>query len=389
MLITPGTKLNITDSKEVFLSRGKISCQVNEFGKGFIVNTDDAVVVDVGTAFQIQKLPKKTAIHVLKGEVKVRSKNSTVFTHLNEEYSVEVFNDKITKAHKQKPLTSTIQDFEIKIEKTRLQRYQSWKRQNSRIKNDPSTLFHLTKSQKPIRLINQDLHSKHQRKIHPVGVSNAIGRWPQNNGALQFSDFEDRIMARIPYKGQNFTLLSWINIDRWAQNEHAILTFELINRWVSNTPGATLPNNPIEYKENDFHALRWVINKKGAISLNAFYWGRTNEPGTLKVHSFKTKPRVITQKDFNKWLCLGVTYDYDQKKVIHYLNGNPIGETPISNLYPVDMNFMEIGNLTHHNEDKYDRQPFQFKGRMDEILIADRPYSEEDMKQYFENSRAR
>ncbi|MCH2208386.1 MAG: FecR family protein [Lentisphaerales bacterium] len=389
MLITPGTKLKITGSKEIFLSKGIISCLVNEFGKGFTAKTDDAVVVDIGTSFQVEKSPKKTMVHVLDGEVKVRPINSKTFTHLSEKHSVKVLNGKVTKAQKEKPLTSTIQDFEIKIEKTRLQRYQSWREQNIKLKNDPSTLFHLIKSQKPIRLINQDLHNKNQRQVHPVGVTNTIGRWPQNNGALQFSDFEDRVMARIPYKGHNFTLISWINLDRFSQNEHAIMTFELIDRWTQNTPGANLRQSAPDYKENDFHALRWTINKRGEISLNAFYWGKSKVPGTLKVHTFKTKPAVISPKDFGKWLCLGVTYDYNKKEVIHYLNGQPKNKIPIDNTHPVDMNFMEIGNLTHPDNDRVKRQPFQFKGKMDEILIADRPYSEEEMKQYFENSRAK
>jgi hypothetical protein len=388
MLITSGTKLKITGTKEVFLSQGKISCQVNEFGKGFTVTTEDAAVVDIGTAFQMQKTTKKTAVYVLKGEVKVRSRNSTAYTHVSEDHSVEVFNGKVTKAQRNKPLTSTIQDFEIKIEKTRLQRYQAWRQQNSRLQNDPSTLFHLTKSQKPVRLINQDITSKYQKKVHPVGVVNAIGRWPQNNGALQFSEFKDRIMTSIPYKGRNFTLISWINIDNWAQNEHAIMTFELIDRWIKNTPGANRLKSAPEYKENDFHALRWVLNKNGAISLNAFYWGKTQKPGTLTVHTFNTKPRVISEKDFGKWLCLGVTYDYNKKEVVHYLNGQSIKRAPITNIHPVDMNFMEIGNLTHPDKDTIKRQAFQFKGKMDEILVADRAYSEEEMKQYFENSRA-
>ena len=82
-------------------------------------------------------------------------------------------------------------------------------------------------------------------------------------------------MASIPYKGQNFTLLSWINIDRFSQHDHAILTFELIDRWVQNTPGVDLPKSTIDYKENDFHALRWLVSKRGGISLNAFYWGKS------------------------------------------------------------------------------------------------------------------
>jgi hypothetical protein len=380
LTMSAGTKINIIDKKEIFLEKGKISCQVNEFGKGFIVRTKEAEILDIGTSFQVDASLESTKMLVLDGEVKVKPASSKEYTSILTDKAIEVSDGIISNSSNNESLTFTIQEFEGLREKNKQQQYQIWLTQNERIKTDPETLFHLAKMNKPMRLIKSDISGKSIQAVFPFGVTKGLGRW-QQNGAIHFSKFYDRLMVRLPHTRKNFTLLSWIKLDQLNLNQ-ALMTFEGQSRWTQN---ASIKEERSEkIKEGDFHAMRWHINDRGAIRLAIAYIGKVKSE--QQWHNFMTKPKLILPKHLGEWLCVGVTYDFNNKSVTHYLNGEAIGKNLIINQFPVKMDFLEIGNLTNPSDTRKERS-FQFKGSTDEMLISERPFSATEMINYYNNSK--
>lgn len=72
MTVEAPAKFEVRSSMEVFFERGIATFQVPESAKGFRVETADAEVIDLGTAFGLARVPgEKTDVCVFEGEVEV------------------------------------------------------------------------------------------------------------------------------------------------------------------------------------------------------------------------------------------------------------------------------------------------------------------------------
>ncbi len=70
LIAEPGTHLDIKSPMRVLLHTGNVTATVPPRAQGFIVNTPNSIIKDLGTVFGLSvNNPDSTQLHVLKGEV--------------------------------------------------------------------------------------------------------------------------------------------------------------------------------------------------------------------------------------------------------------------------------------------------------------------------------
>ena len=79
------SELKLESASRAFLLAGKMTARVPEEAIGFIVNTPQGAIVDLGTEFALSVSDTHvTEVHVLEGEVEATGLHSSEIKHLKE-----------------------------------------------------------------------------------------------------------------------------------------------------------------------------------------------------------------------------------------------------------------------------------------------------------------
>ena len=382
LIISEGTRFTINDADEIFLHEGRLTCEVNEYGQGFIIKTDESEIVDLGTAFQVEAgngVPTK--VHVIDGEVKVKPIKSNESKNFFERQSVSVTAEKMENLEFTQVSIPTLDEYENNLEEERLRRYEEWQAYNRKLGASQDTLFHMVKSSRPIRTSRRDVKGSETRALHVFGCDIGRGRWLEN-GALDYDDRYDRTMVRLGEEKSSFTFMAWIKVDELIKANNALLCFEMPGRWFRNVHGNNFKGNFKHFKPGGFHAMRWQVSKKGNVDLNIAYFGKTPTPGALKWYRY-SDPGLVTPDKFGQWICVAVSVDFERGQVRQFFNGEMTQVHKIKHQTPMKLEYLEIGNLTHPVKNVSDFPNFQFHGSFDEVFISGRPFGPKFMKELY------
>jgi len=386
LIIQGPAEVEILSDRKVFMKSGKAGCYVSELGKGFQVATTHGEILDLGTSFAIRASEAgPSEVHVIEGSVSILDQ---IVEASNARLIVDGALNSIPFAPEQFPRPN---EFALREQERDNRRLRNWRSQADRISADQDVLLHYTmegQNRTGPELINRASAQTAGRATNGtiLGTSWAEGRWMEKSG-IRFSNEEDRLLAKLPGVYKEVTFLVWAKVDALTQPRTAFILAHGPARWSKNG-SISEEEFAIATKRRDLSEIaivRWTaLETTGAMHLNLGF-NRDKQRSRLNWMQLHSQPNIITSSRWGKWGCYGVTYDAVNERVTHYFNGEKTGTNRIEHPEPLILDFLEIGNLSTPQDNTAPEMQFRFYGIMDEIIVARRVFSPEEMEEIYKN----
>ncbi|MFC4994515.1 LamG-like jellyroll fold domain-containing protein [Rubritalea tangerina] len=275
LVIKAPTRFEIIDNMKVILHEGSMRAHVGERGYGFIINTPDTKIRDLGTEFGVTvSQNQETDVHVFTGEVEIHSEQHDTPTLAQDGYAARWKNGST--------VTQLKQNESLYPTKHTIAR-QRWIEARQKTLSDPSLTAFFDFSAKSTDLPNAAGNSIPAATLHsPTWVS---GRW-QDHAALLFDQDDQWAQFELPNYQTSFTFQLWVRIDHFPNALNTLL------------------NSP-EWKPAAHH------------------WQLTNN-GNLRVGLGGPHGYAITSRgnsvSAGQWTQLTTTYNSNTKTLSYYIN---------------------------------------------------------------------
>lgn len=384
LIVQGPAEIEIASSREVSLKSGVATCYVSELGQGFRVITPEGEIFDQGTAFAVSTGDSvATEVHVLEGAVSILGKS------LPSRTASEIHEGRFTPIPFKPDRFPRANEFILRAQEYDVGRLQHWWEEAAKLSADPDVKLHYTmegRDQLDFEVINHAKANSPGRASNGtiLGTTLTEGRW-KGKSAIQFSNEDDRLLARLPGAYPEVTFLIWARIDALTQPYTSLILAERPERWFLN---GSVPEDDLEEaikrrSESLTKITRWTAFKEtGALQFSVAFRPESSLPFTWQTH--RSQPDLVSTKSWGNWGCYAVTYDSAQRRVVHYHNGEQVGISAIDQPEPLIIDYLEIGNLSTHRNEVEKGVQYRFYGVMDEILIATRAFKPAEMKRIYE-----
>lgn len=336
--ITGPAKFDVKNSLLMELQLGSARVHAPESAKGFLVAIPGMEVRDIGTEFGISVAEDRSAeVHVFLGSVELLCSGAE--PRLLEEGNAISWEGK--------GIRSMSQVDDSKFPTRSSIGYQKWQTSFQRWQSDPSAVVFFDfkiDADNPTHVINLGKAGDQSHGVieGPVQVS---GRWPEKP-ALLFDKGNDRIQLNVPDEYQSFTLSTWICATRRTELSQAVFM--------------TLGD------ERGEHHLQ--IGRDGSI-----------RGGVQKVYSTASRENATK---VGMWQHIAVAVDGGSGNATYFVNG----EAVVNRSFDSNASFVfgpcSIGAWKSSEGDSWSRQ---FRGRIDELAIFDRPLTPTEIMSIFQD----
>ena len=179
-------------------------------------------------------------------------------------------------------------------------RLEQWRVEQQSLVADPQAvlLYTFEKDDSRSRLLRNRSTNNGQSNGAIVGCRWTEGRW-SGKDALEFKHPGDRVRLQIPGEFDSLTWSAWVRIDGLDRPFIALL---LTNGYEVGEPHWQL--------RNDGRLLLGIQTPNGHVAYDS-------EP-------------VLNIKHLGRWTYLATVYDSESTRVTHYINGENVGELPIT-----------------------------------------------------------
>ena len=381
-------EIEILSQSHIRCLSGKIRVHVPEPAQGFIVETPDGRVVDLGTEFTLNVQDKSgTEVHVVEGEVDVQaSPNSTPkgtpptlltqgqTARMSKESSPKIVSNEPIDIVNHRELSDILRNRDAEV-------VQRWREFSESWKADPNLILYydFEPSARGDRvLVNRALQASENRATDGVivGAEWSEGRFPGKT-ALEFRKISDQVRLVIPGSYDSITMSVWLRCDFLERQYTSIL---LTDQWSEGEPHWQFFHSGF----NETTGARLVTNEP--IEDMVQFSVRAPTPN-VRYRSKLSSPDII-----GHWTHLAVTYNSSTSEVAQYINGEllnmhrtfidrdyqtttvPIrfGNTQIANWYPT------TGDICVCRS---------FHGKMDEFLLVSRALSASEIAEMYNSSK--
>lgn len=327
---SPAT-FEIKSVEKVVLHRGKIRANVPEAGHGFLVDTPDVKIRDLGTEFGVDVGGRdQTQVHVFNGEVEFYQDHDDEPFLAEEGYAaIWVNGQKIEEFDADENYFLTAQSIG----------FQQWKDYSDIMLNDPSLLAYYDFSSSDSELINRVSDNYHGTINEPIRVR---GRW-LNKAALLFDSSSNWVKVPLPNLNGDFTFQTWVSIDHFDQSIQTIL----------NT------------KQNHGDLLHWQLDRSGEVHL-----------GVKPRARFEILERNMTVGT-GDWVQLSVTYHSSDNIIRCYINATCVKETTH------ELGELVLGECMLGAWQQNGKMVRGLRGRMDEFSLRQRCLSDQEIAESF------
>ena len=340
-------ELEIVSPNEANLPAGRLTAEVPPQARGFRVGTPRMKVRDLGTTFGLAVTDRQTALHVFKGAVELLPSGNGARQELREgEGAVAEGVAPPRSIAASRTAFVALFDLQSRSLAAESMRYDQWRAASARLSDDPSLLLHLdfeTGAASDWRLRNLGRPGGSVPDATIVGCQSIKGRWPEKR-ALEFQNVSDRVRLSVPGEFESLTLAAWVRVQGLDRKINSLFMCD------GFAPGT----------------VHWLIRNDGALGLTVI----GSDP---RDHQIVASPPVLTVDRFGQWLHLAVVLDGDGRRVVHYINGRPVGERALRIEPPFRLGATELGNWNARGFPGDD--PFlirNFSGAMDEFLLFGR-----------------
>ena len=334
---------------------------------GFTVGTPQIDLVDRGTEFGIQVGEgDKTDVHVFQGKVELHGPEPGAVRapmptrELTTGHGVHLEGAGVENPIPADPgIFRTARYLAKRSEDEAKRHQQNWLAARDALRKDPALVVYYdfqTKEtwSRTLPDVAGDGKPTHDGAI--VGCSWGQGRWAGKQG-LEFKQVSDRVRLNVPGEFDALTLMAWVRIDALPNRFHSLL---MTDGWLEAAP-------------------HWHISSEGKLELGV--QGYNNKGGA---HYYS--PEVFTPDRLGEWAHVAVTYDRENGRIVHFVNGRPVSEEDLKLDIPLRIGDAEIGNWTvgprkHTHPIRY------FSGCIDEFLLFSRALSEQDIERHYTQGR--
>lgn len=347
----PG-ELEIRSATEAYCASGRVRASVPPAARGFVIETPEGRIVDLGTEFGLAVGPdRKQEVHVFDGKVELHDGRGAV----REILGGKAVTPSGEGAAAEEAFVGA-EDLDGQLALSNDDRFARWREHSRELRRDPRLLVYYPMDQPGTwqrRLLNESPAGP-EGDGAVVGANRVQGRWTGvGKSALEFTPTGSRARMVIPGEYSSVTLACWVRIESLDRQYNALY----------------LTDN---YQPGEVH---WQLHEDGRIlfsilvrkGLNLMSWS----------------PPVWDLSDSGKWMHLAAVFDEPAQEIRHYRNGRLVFSDPVPGSHEVRTTRFgsgEIGNwgLPHRPENPW----FAIRnlnGRIDEFAIFSDALSGEEI----------
>ena len=346
--------------------KGRLRAQVPPAARGFEIKVDDMRVVDLGTEFGLSVTDAGTDVQVFDGEVELhRPEAKKTLVTKGESFMRRPTGD-LTPSELTEDMFVDIAKMATRDEDQTEARYRQWKGHSDRLRRHPEMIAYYTfdsadpwnrKLSCSIEPVNNELDGA------IVGARQTQGRWHAKS-ALEFKRPGDRVRVQIPGEYGSLTFACWVKIDS-------------LDRWYNSL---LLTDN---YQQGEPH---WQILDTGQL----FFSVRVSSEEGGQQHREVLSPPFWQPSMSGQWLHLATTYDVENQRTTHYLNGEMLSQEAIPDHQLVRTT--RIGKATIGNWSLPTKPDAHFairnlNGSIDEFALLGGVLSASEIREMYEHGR--
>lgn len=351
-IVIEGEAIFSVDSPmQVTLHSGRARAHVPQPAQGFRIKTAVGDVVDLGTEFSIDVNPMGTDVQVVDGEVELHPKRNK--TQRIQKGSSAKFTKTGAIADlpdHEIPLMGPT-EFQNRLAHRQSSQFNRWKATTEQLRNDPRLIayYQVDPEEDWSRRLENLAADSLASEGAIVAARKVDDRWGRRNGALDFSPMGSRVRVNVPGEHRGLTLLCWVKINS-------------LDRWYNSlflTDG---------HEDREPH---WQIMDDGRIFFSVKIPSKEKE-GRAKQRIFYSPPFWKPSLS-GRWVMLATTYDVENKKVVHYVNGKPISKEAIPGEFLIDSLRIGSASICNWSEPMYRTDPTfvvrNLNGSLDEFAL--------------------
>jgi len=337
-------RFDIVSDFRVRLHHGRVRAFAPETGHGFVIETPDLDIEDLGTEFgvSVDSESGSSAVHVFNGRVDLKSKiEKNLLASLTIGNSASINNGNIS-------LSSTPPPHPYPIPEGAS--YARWRNYTNKIKEDEHLLIHYEFSK-------EDENSNILKNDAPYGspvdgyISKArwvSGRW-QKKRALLFDGQGESVQFKIPKELTQFTFSVWVKLDRMDEPLSAVL-------------------NSVGWESGCIHMQ--IPRGRNTFSIGTFPLSKKEYTGA--------------QVPFGRWTLLTAVVDIKEKIATTWVNTAIAINARLQESTPIKPGAYVLGGNLNTAESEVTRG---FCGRIDEIYLWDRALEPKEIRKLFQKGR--
>ena len=355
--------LEFVNADRLICHRGRLRAHVPRQAEGFAVVSPNVELVDLGTEFGMDVSGDGSAsVHVFDGKVELYESGTDRSPSTRQEFT-ESESASVSAAGKIAPSSTKPVEFVsssqlLQLASTRnTARLEQWRMEQQSLAANPQVVLHYTfeKNASSSRLLRNRSTNNDQSNGAIVGCRWTEGRW-SGKDALEFKHPGDRVRLQIPGEFDSLTWSAWVRIDGLDRSFIALM---LTNGYDVGEP-------------------HWQLRDDGRLLL-----GIQTPSGHV---AYDSKP-ILNIKHLGRWTHLATVYDSKSARVTHYINGENVGDSPITtDKFKLRFGETEIGNWGTPME--YSPQKIRnFNGQIDEVTLFGDALSSEEVQSLYSDGR--
>ncbi|KAF0180062.1 MAG: FecR protein domain protein [Limisphaerales bacterium] len=377
LFIEGPAQLELRSPNEAFLLSGKVACELNDSARGFRLLTPGLTVVNQGNSFGVKVSESgEQEVHALEGKVTIGRTGESGTSQILAKQARRLDDTGFAETPfrpEDFPAFERVRERE-QAEAARL--LLAWRAAADALDGDPAVRVHFNfEEQSPLdaTLRNRVRGDGAGSDGQIIGARWAQGRWP-GKGALEFRGRGQRVLLRLPGMHNSLTLLAWVRVDTLPQPVTTLLATDEPPREEANG-GKPSPA--------DARPVRWELKANGQLGFNLFSGLVSGQPQWSALPS----PPLLTPERHGQWLCLATVLDAARGELTHFINGVAVARHKPPPGPPLALAHLSLGNLSATDAEARLGVNYGFFGAVDEVLVAERPFSAAELRRYYEVGR--
>lgn len=366
------TRFEVVSSMEVNLAAGKMRARVPEAAHGFLVNSPEGQVVDLGTEFALDVVAGQSVVHVLEGEIEWHPHNQNMQRLDGGEAISSTAEGELTPMSADASAFMGVDEISARLNSSRNAQFERWQAFVADMRHDPRLVAHY--SMKAPDRWSRRLTNAAMAGIDQAGEGAVVAatgdsdRWGRAGHALDFSPTGSRVRMVVPGEYRSMTFLTWVKINS-------------LDRWY---------NSLFLTDGHDLHEPHWQIMDDGRMFFSVKKRDNADSgKGEKAKHNFYSPPIWDTSLS-GQWLMLATVYNVEAREVTHHLNGTVLSRETIPEEYLIEtvkIGGASIGNwgLPYSNEPAFAVR--NLNGSMDEFAIFAAALSDDEIAEIYHHGK--
>jgi len=338
---------------------GKLRASVPQVATGFSIEVPNGKIIDLGTEFGLHVHEGgSTEVFVYKGRVLyegVAGEDEDIFREIagGESIFIDPYGYPRWVEMPTEPFMGKAELAYRSMEESQ-RRHSAWVQMSQEIAQNPKTRLYFTfDNQDDWSRVLLDARTSSQAPSNGavIGCKWEEGRWA-GKGALAFKRDNDRVRLNLPGQLSSATLAAWIKIDALPQSIAPIICAEPLS----------------------LGAACWSINKQGQLALRV---------KSAKGFNLYESAVAFGKERVGRWTHVATTLNSESKIIRHYVNGRSFSHEKMVNLVPLSFEKSLLG----HSYDMPKKDGIALRGSIDEFVLFEEAYQEEEIRRIYEIGR--